>query len=176
MELTKLFTKDIAAKRLGLSVRRLMEISQGEKPEIKRRTGRDPVTGREAVMFGEDDISRYVAKVDFERRAQKIEAENAALMVKQQARIGQDPRSAVIARTQYVVPTPQPLPPAPAMWLTVAQAAEETGLPESALVRLIRAGKLAALDVGVRPGGRWRIKRAELGDLRGERLAAGAAV
>lgn len=47
-------------------------------------------------------------------------------------------------------------------WLNLAEAEEYTGLPETFLLARIDAGILPALNVGVRAGGRWRVKRADL--------------
>jgi excisionase family DNA binding protein len=47
-------------------------------------------------------------------------------------------------------------------WLTIAEAADYTGLPESFLLHMIEEGDLPALDVGVRPGGKWRVSRRAL--------------
>ena len=62
--------------------------------------------------------------------------------------------------------------PAPAAWLTLAEAETFIGLPEAFLAAQIRAGKLAALDVGVRPGGRWRVSKRDLEAIAGERHPA----
>jgi hypothetical protein len=51
-------------------------------------------------------------------------------------------------------------------WLTLAQAAEYSGLPESYLRGVAEGGNIAAIDVGIRPGGRWRFHRDSLGNVR----------
>jgi excisionase family DNA binding protein len=50
----------------------------------------------------------------------------------------------------------------PSQWLSLAEGAAYTGLPQSTLRRLLATRKLPALDTGPRFGGRWRIKRSDL--------------
>ncbi|MGA2737821.1 MAG: helix-turn-helix domain-containing protein [Bryobacteraceae bacterium] len=50
----------------------------------------------------------------------------------------------------------------PAQWLSLAEAAAYTGLPQSILRKLLGNRKLPGLDTGPRLGGRWRIKRSDL--------------
>lgn len=47
-------------------------------------------------------------------------------------------------------------------WLTVEEASVYSGLPASYLLRQIEDGCLAAIDVGIRPGGRYRVARRDL--------------
>jgi excisionase family DNA binding protein len=133
----ELLTKEIAAERLNLSVRRLMEISAEGK--LTRHREFDPSTRREAVMFDAAEVAALVEEWT--------------------------PKSLVVR--------PLELPPGngeaePAdrdqgrLWLTIAEAADYTGLPASFLHRLVDERRLPAFDVGVRPGGRLRVKRADL--------------
>src|SRR4030095_14206632 len=50
-------TKELAAKRLGLSVRRVLELSA--RGLLKRRTVRDPVTKRRQTVFLAADLVRF---------------------------------------------------------------------------------------------------------------------
>jgi len=50
----------------------------------------------------------------------------------------------------------------PRLWLTLAEAADYSGLPATFLIQLVAEKRLPAFDVGVRPGGRWRIARRDL--------------
>jgi excisionase family DNA binding protein len=52
---------------------------------------------------------------------------------------------------------PPPFPDRP--WLTVEEAAAYSGLPANYLLRQIEDGRLAAIDVGIRPGGRYHRNR-----------------
>ena len=56
----------------------------------------------------------------------------------------------------------------PRPWLTAAEAADYSGLPVSYLVWAAEQQLFAALDVGIRPGGRWRFHRDSLAALPGE--------
>jgi excisionase family DNA binding protein len=50
-------------------------------------------------------------------------------------------------------------------WLSLAEAAAYTGLPQTTLRKLLASRKLPGLDTGPRVGGRWRIKRSDLDDI-----------
>jgi excisionase family DNA binding protein len=56
------------------------------------------------------------------------------------------------------------------LWLTLAEAADYSGLPAAILVRCITDGRLSAIDVGRRRGGRWRIRKVDLGKIDAFRL------
>jgi hypothetical protein len=53
-------------------------------------------------------------------------------------------------------------------WVTLAEAAEISGLPEKTLVRLVREGRLPAIDHALRYMSAWRVKRAALASLDGD--------
>ena len=53
----------------------------------------------------------------------------------------------------------------PHQWLSLAEAAAYTGLPQSTLRKLLASRKLLGLDTGPRFGGRWRIKRSDLDNI-----------
>jgi len=53
----------------------------------------------------------------------------------------------------------------PGQWLSLAEAAAYTGLPQSTLRKLLASRKLPGLDTGPRLGGRWRIKRSDLDNI-----------
>jgi len=86
---------------------------------------------------------------------------------------GGEAAGAAMARDTRPLPFPQPPQTASAyafqapiyhaaQWLSMPEAAAYTGLPQSALRRLMADGKLRGLDTGPRLGGRWRIKRSDL--------------
>jgi excisionase family DNA binding protein len=136
-------TKAIAAKQLDLSVRRVMEMSAaGRLPRHKRF---DPATQREAVMFRAADVAR-------------LKAEKTPVPVPNLPAI-------VPAAVERAAALPPPARP----WLTLAEAADYSGLPESFLHSMIDQGGLPALDVGVRPGGRYRVRRSDLDQIEGRR-------
>lgn len=61
-----------------------------------------------------------------------------------------------------------PASPAPSdtLWLSVSEAAAYSGIAEKTLLRLIREGKLPAIDQHVR-GDKWRIRRKTLEEFDG---------
>jgi excisionase family DNA binding protein len=125
-------SKAIAAERLKISVRRLMEVSEAGK--LKRYWEYDPATRRKTTMFRASDVSRLVAEMT----------------------------------PKAIGPASEPAPPRP--WLNLDESAEYSGLPASVLRDLVAGGHLPALDVGVRPGGRFRVRRADLDALEGVRI------
>jgi excisionase family DNA binding protein len=147
----ELLTKELAAEQLGLSVRRLMELSAEGKPKRYREV--DPETKREAVMFR------------FEEIKQMREESTAAPVPNALARVARRFAIEAPAEASAAAPSNGDRP-----WVTLDDAADYTGLPASVLQRLIEAGRLPAIDVGVRPGGHWRVKRSDLDAIQGDRL------
>lgn len=142
MKQPELLTKQVAAARLGLSVRRVMEMSMDDK--FTRHRAYDPATKREAVMFDAAEVEEW-------RRSSSPVAEPAALVVHPKTMPESELASTGAGR----------------LWLTLAEAAEYSGLPASILHAMIDAGDLAALDVGVRPGGHWRVRRLDVDAIEG---------
>jgi excisionase family DNA binding protein len=130
-------SKEIVAKRLGLSVRRVLELSA--RGTLKRRAVVDPGTKRKQTVFRADDVA---AVIDGQKRLVAY-------------RGGADVAAAVPPLPAISAPPPAHDRP----WLTVDEAAEYSGLPASFLLQMIGDRRLAALDVGVRAGGRFRISR-----------------
>src|SRR5262249_20343039 len=117
-----------------------------------RYTKADPATRRDTVMFRASDIAGYV----------KALSASAPVPVR---------RPLLESHPIVAIEKPVPAPPAAAArWLTVAEAAVFTGLPESAILKLIAAGMLKAIDCGPRPGGRYRMRPIDLDQLEGERI------
>jgi excisionase family DNA binding protein len=137
-------TKEIAAQRLHLSVRRVLELSA--RGMIKRRSMTDPATKRRQTVFLAQDVDRAV--VDGNKRLVAYRG------------------GAVGAIEAAAVPPPQPVSALPAvpdrLWLTMEEAANYSGLPASFLLQMIEDRRLPALDVGVRPGGRYRVARRDI--------------
>jgi len=144
--------KAVASKRSGLSVRRLLELAN--RGAIRKQLVRDPKNGnRSLAVFLASDIDRLKSG---ERPSTELQISRPVRPL------------APIAATSHsdsasVIPPTRP-------WLTVAEAGEYSGLPASFLVRLVESGKLPGLDVGVRPGGRWRVAKRDLDALKGERM------
>lgn len=145
-------TKQIAAQHLGLSVRRVLELSNSGK--LRRKRVIDPATQREQTVLLAVDVARMVAA---NRTAKALQAATPA-----------EAADTRLARPNLALPPIEP--PAPRLWLTAAEAAEYSGLPASFLVHAIDTGVLLALDVGVRPGGKYRIRRADIEALAGRKL------
>jgi len=149
-------TKDVAARISGRSQRRLLEMAA--KGQITKLIVPDHNNNdRPIAVFLQSDIEA-LAKIPFggRRAFAAMQPGTAATPVVE------GNRSIAIIR-----PKPSGVPALPQtgavrLWLTLAEAADYTGLPESWLAARIAAGKLPALDVGVRPGGRHRVSRKDL--------------
>lgn len=146
-------SKRRAAEALGISPRRLLELSQSGR--IKRHYHNDPQTHRRAAVFARPDVERLAAE-----RIQAAPQSAASVAI---------PGGTLRPSSQAIALPALEAPARP--WLTVDEAAEYTGLPASFLSARIVDGKLAALDVGVRSGGRWRVNRRDLDAIAGEALA-----
>lgn len=147
-------SKRRAAEALGISPRRLLELSQSGR--IKRHYHNDPQTRRRAAFFARPDVERLAAA-----RIQSAPQSAASLAI---------PGGTLRPQSQAIALPAAEAPARP--WLTVDEAADYTGLPASFLVSLIIDGKLAALDVGRRGQnsgrlGRWRVNRRDLDAIAG---------
>jgi excisionase family DNA binding protein len=154
-----LLTKQIAAERLGLSVRRVMELSNDGT--FTRHRAFDPDTKREAVMFDADEVEKF-----------KASASATPAPYDPSRGLAVRPR---LPLDEYDIDDGDELHDlrgAGRLWLTLAEAAEYSGLPASILQAMVEVGELAALDVGVRPGGHWRVRRLDLDAIEGKRKGA----
>jgi excisionase family DNA binding protein len=143
-------SKQIAAQELGLSVRRVLELSNAGK--IRRKRVIDPTTQREQTVLLAADVARLAAA-----------STSTAIAA---------PAGAADVRLARLNPALPPIEPAaPRLWMTAAEAADYSGLPASFLIHAIDTGALRALDVGVRAGGRYRIRRADIDALEGRKQA-----
>jgi len=150
----ELLTKQIAADRLELSVRRIIELSAPEVGLFTRHRAFDPETKREAIMFDAAEIEAY-------RRDAATKPAPGALAV----------RPSRLPLDDYDIDDAADTG-AGRLWLTLAEAAAYSGLPASHLLAEINSGELAARDVGVRPGGHWRVRRLDLDAIEGKRAGA----
>ena len=153
-------SKQLAAEALGLSPRRLLEISQ--TGQIKRRYARDPVTKRRQAIFRAADVARLADEIASRKCAVRPEAAERS-------------ESAALSHIRTAPSAPPQIEAPSCAWLTIDEAAEYTGLPASFLARLITGGKLPALDIGRcgRSGGRWRVNRRDLDGIKGVRSGRG---
>jgi excisionase family DNA binding protein len=142
-----------AATRLGIKPRRMLDY----KATIRSRYVDNPKSGKEVLMFEEADVERLVAE-----RKHVVEVGLARIA----PAIAERGNGAMTA-SPYLPMIAAPSAHARA-WLTLAEAAEYSGLPDSFLLGLIDGGKLPACNVGVRPGSRYRVKRADLDAIAGE--------
>ena len=150
-------SKRRAAEALGISPRRLLELSQSGK--IKRHYHNDPQTDRRAAVFARPDVERLAAE-----RIQAAPQSATSLAI---------PCGTLRPSSQAIALPAHEAHERP--WLTLDEAYDYTGLPASFLASMITAGKLAALDVGVRlhTRGRWRVHRRDLDGIKGVRSGRG---
>lgn len=136
-------TKEQAAKTSGRSVRRLLELASAGR--IRKRIIRDNKNGnRELAVFDAGDIAD-LAKGKIHPRG--------ALQISGPVRPDASLQHAEVASVNHLIPR---------LWLTIAEAADYSGLPASFLSQLVDQKRLPALDVGVRPGGRWRVSKRDI--------------
>lgn len=166
--------KDAAAKRTGLSVRRLQELAH--LGTVRRQFVKDPRTKRHIAVFATRDLDRLKNPKEHWKinglEIRPLSGSGAAL-----SHSG-NPPSPTLASSQESVTElvakfllevnasreklTAPAVPAERQWMTLAEADAYIGLPEGFLLIQVKAGKLPALDVGVRPGGRWRVSKRDL--------------
>lgn len=149
MQQTEWITKDAAGKMLDLSPRRVLELAADG--QFDKRTHLNPETRRRQVLLSLESVRRYAQMLTQPPQPAPV---TAALVPRPMA-------VAVSARAAA------PLPDPTTAWLTLEAAETYTGLPASFLRDLIERGLLAALDVGKRPGGRWRVCRRDLDGISG---------
>src|SRR5262252_6756216 len=113
--------KELAARRSGLSIRRLLELAN--KGEVRKRHVLDPKSKRTIAVFDSTDLARLKDRP----------AVGTALVPMRSGAALSHPNVA------SVIP-PVPAPDRP--WLTIDEAAEVSGLPASFLQGLVRGGKL----------------------------------
>lgn len=164
---TSYITKEIAARILGVSPRRALELCSEGK--IRSKEGHNPQTKRRQTLLVEEDVRRLAA----ERTTLSDLVATAALphvgsASPHEAQAALQRASELSVRNPAEASHISAASPVPRNWLTLDEAAA-CGLPASYLLSLIESGELPARNVGVRPGGRWRIRRADLEQLEGVR-------
>lgn len=126
-------------------------------------------SGRPMLEYNVDDVLDYKeGRLKRQAAAAKAAAPSKALVASLlPLALQQQQRNIQQFQEQPIQPQQAP---SPHDWLTLAEAAAAThGLPESFLLGLIHAGELPCCDVGVRPGGRYRVKRRDLEAIDGTR-------
>jgi len=160
---TEYLNKELAATRSGLSVRRLLELASNGR--IRKRHFKDPKSKRIIAVFHTADLDKLksgsVGDTKYrsvpDTRVMRFPSSEASPHIASSEALPHSDSASVISPTRP--------------WMTLAEAGEYSGLPSSFITRLIEAGKLPGLDVGVRPGGRWRVAKRDLDALKGERMA-----
>jgi len=156
-------TKTSASETLGRSPSRVAAL--GTEGAIKTQPATNPVSKQRVTLFHAGDVERLAFERDHPGEVSKVPAklEHPPLPLRSEVlswiRENAIPGGTTDARFNEQT-TPKP-------WLTLAEAAEYSGLPVSTIRNLIDAGSLKHLDVGPRPGGRWRVKRSDLDALEG---------
>ena len=146
-------SKEEAAARLELSARRILELAKQGKIRSNRIIS--TATGQPVVVIHAGSVERYRDKLGDPLiggdAACEPHAKGIATTRLTERAIGEmlDAVSHAI-RTRY------------GLWLTLDQAADYSGLPAQILRDMVVAGKLEAMDVGRRRGGKWRIRRLSL--------------
>ena len=148
-------SKRRAAEALGISPRRLLELSQSG--QIRRHYHNDPQTRRRAAFFARPDVERLAAT-----RIQAAPQSAAPLAI---------PGGTLRPASQAIALPAHEDRERP--WITLADAEDYIGLPASYLLALIVAGELPARDVRTRAGGRWRVHRRDLDGIKGVRSGRG---
>jgi excisionase family DNA binding protein len=148
-------SKDEAAKRLNISTRRVLEYASAGA--LQSTKFRNPATHHWQVKLHAGDVEKL--------RDERMLPQTAAARGRLALTTSTPNETGLAKHAAEVAARSSPRP-----WLTLHQAEEYTGLPESALLALIGSGALPALDVGVRPGGKWRVKRTDLDGIEGRRF------
>lgn len=147
----ELLTKQLAADRLNLSVRRLMELSADDAEGgaiLTRHRAFDPETKREAFMFAASEVEAL-------KKKWAATPAPGAVAVRPRIELDADDNEPAVSNNFR-------------LWLTLSEAAEYSGLPASILQAMIESGELRALNVGVRPGGHWRVRKADVDAVEGK--------
>jgi excisionase family DNA binding protein len=153
-------TKTSASERLNRSPSRVAAL--GVEGAIKTQTAQNPVSKQRVTLFHAGDVERLVYERDHPEEVSRVPAklEQPSDAFSDLAKTGMWSLRGLPRLERAELPTLKP-------WLTLAEAAEYSGLPVSTIRNLIDASRLPHLDVGPRPGGRWRVKRSDLDALEG---------
>lgn len=154
--------KKQALRMLAISARHLeRRAAQGL---VRRKVGdRRPDQTAAPVLYARSDIEALRAGkpnrhafVDRRPAAPEKAGKSKAVLLKETplARRAEASLGGLFLRLAEAARAPQPR-----LWLTLAEAAEFSGLPRSLLRRLARAGQVAALNAGSAARPRWLVSR-----------------
>lgn len=132
-----------------ISPRRILEFTQMNV--LRSAKQRDPKSGQMMIVVSAADVERF-----------RQERENPPTL----PAIPNEPRPKLLGAPSAPARTATQAWQ-PYEWLTLAEASACLRLPESYLLALVKTGKLPSLDVGPRPGGQYRVKRADLDAIQG---------
>jgi hypothetical protein len=164
-----------AAQRVGLSVRSLERIAAKGYVEV-RLLGRDRGRGKLAV-YSEVDLAAWkagspnqhaipVAAAGPSEAAPPVgaPATSTALELVRSPKKGDEAGAVALYLARLAAGAQQQAAPAPTKpWLTAAEAAEFSGLPEAFLRKRAAEGVTWAVNVGGGSSARWRFNRDALG-------------
>jgi len=173
MQLTEVewISKAQAAERLDLSPRRVLELAKQGKLQSSRVI--QPTTGQPVIVIHAGSVEHYRDKLSAPLVWGDAAREPCANGT--QTHVPDAAREPCANRTgTHALPTigeilgviSRATRPRYALWLTLDQAADYSGLPAAILRAWVQSGKLAALDVGRRRGGRYRLSRRDLDGIR----------
>lgn len=143
-----------------LSPRRVLELAKTGR--IQSQLVRDPETNQMTTRIHAGSVERYVTEV-----------KNRSLNFGGEVCEVREPRAPQSLNSQLSVRSALPATLA-RLWLTLGEAEDYSGLPASILYRMIQAGALPTIDVGIRRGGRWRVRRMDLDGIEGRLICAGS--
>jgi hypothetical protein len=179
-------TKEAAGVRLGsperpLSPRRVLELAKTGR--IQSQLVRDPETNQMTTRIHAGSVERFIDErrtpngqsTDIARKTNgRLVEDNRKIngrLVVREVREVREPRASQSLNSQLSVRSALPATLA-RLWLTLGEAEDYSGLPASILYRMIHAGALPTIDVGIRRGGRWRVRRVDLDGIEGRLLTA----
>lgn len=150
--------KEDAAKLLGVSIRQLENLAALGRIS-KMRLPRQVNERSARVLYSIEDIDAI--KAGKPRLPDPAEAAPAAVPERAIVKNGADPFAGLAAHLAAIARAFPP-PTAERPWLTLAEAAEWSGLPAAWLLAQARAGADFATNVGTGKKARWRFNRASL--------------
>jgi len=162
MEATKVewVSKEEAGVLLGsiqrpLSTRRVLELAKEGRLESGRT--RDPNNGQTVVRIHAGSIERFLEQ---KRNPDPVPAPRGVREPRASQAIAR--RGSEIMDLVRVLRDECAIAGSARLWLTLSEAVDYSGLPQATLLEFITTGRLPALEVGRRRGGRWRIRRQDL--------------
>lgn len=176
------YSKQEAGERLGtpqrpLSPRRVLELAKAGK--IVSDRFHDPKTGQMIVKINAGSLERYLDERGVRQSAPDLTAQTSQKTADPSTWTAADGITKRVSELVQLTkllrerePVPNDEPPSGRLWLTLGEAEDYTGLPATILLRMIQAGVLPTIDVGIRRGGRWRVRRVDLDRIEGRLICA----